>query len=85
MLVNSAGEPKKDHEALLEYKEKYLILTGCPWTFFRLGRGPEYPVLSANRMLNKMLGYDAEDSLMEFLQGKLLPIRSIGNRLKMIW
>jgi PAS domain-containing protein len=64
MLVNSAGEQKKDQEALLEYKEKYLILTDLmPLGVFRLGPGPEFPVLSANPMLYKMLGYDAEDSL----------------------
>jgi PAS domain S-box-containing protein len=64
MQVDSAGEQKKDHEAPLEYKEKYLILTDLmPLGVFRLGPGPEYPVLSANPMLYKMLGYDAEDSL----------------------
>jgi hypothetical protein len=41
MLVNSAGEQKKDQEALLEYKEKYLILTDLmPLGVFRLGPGP---------------------------------------------
>jgi PAS domain S-box-containing protein len=64
MKVNSTGEHKKEQEMLLEYKEKYLILTELmPLGVFRLGPGPEYPVLSANRMLYKMLGYEAEDSL----------------------
>jgi PAS domain S-box-containing protein len=34
-----------------------------PLGVFRLGPGPEYPVLSANRMLYTMLGYDSEESL----------------------
>jgi PAS domain S-box-containing protein len=64
MRANIDGEQKKDQESLLEYKEKYLILTDLmPLGVFRLGPGPAYPVLSANRMLNMMLGYDAEDSL----------------------
>ena len=64
MVGNNTGEQKKDLEALAEYKEKYLILTELmPLGVFRFGPGPEYPVISANRMLYKMLGYDPEDSL----------------------
>jgi PAS domain S-box-containing protein len=64
MVRNNAEGQIKDQEALAEYKEKYIILNELmPLGVFRFGPGPEYPILSANRMLSKMLGYDSEDSL----------------------
>ena len=53
-----------DRDALIEYKEKYRILTEImPLGAFRLGPGPDYRVLSANLMLARMLGYDSPDSI----------------------
>ena len=64
MQVNTAGEQKMDRDALIEYKEKYRILTEImPLGAFRLGPGPDYRVLSANLMLARMLGYDSPDSI----------------------
>jgi PAS domain S-box-containing protein len=64
MQVNTAREQKMDQDALLEYKEKYRILTEMmSLGAFRLGPGPEYRVLSANLMLARMLGYDSPDSI----------------------
>ena len=64
MVRNNAEGQIKDQEALAEYKEKYIILNELmPLGVFRFGPGPEYLILSANRMLSKMLGYDSEDSL----------------------
>jgi hypothetical protein len=40
--------------------------------FFHLGRGPEYPVLSDNRMLYKMLGHEAENSLVGISAGIII-------------
>ena len=60
----TATEQKKDHDALQGYEEKYCILTEMmPLGVFRVGPGPEYTVLSANRMLAQMLGYDSADSV----------------------
>ena len=60
----TATEQKKDHDALQGYEEKYCIPTEMmPLGVFRVGPGPEYTVLSANRMLAQMLGYDSADSV----------------------
>jgi PAS domain S-box-containing protein len=68
------GNKKKDKEAIQDYKEKYLILTDLmPLGVFRLGPGPEYPVLSANHMLSQMLGYDSADSLIGISAREIIP------------
>ena len=57
MRENTAREQEKDQDALKEYKEKYRILTEMmPLGAFRLGPGPDYRVVSANRMFPQMLG-----------------------------
>ncbi len=72
-MRDTAGEQKKDQDALAEYKEKYLILTELmPLGVFRFGPSPEYPVLSANRTLCTMLGYDPEDSLIGISARKII-------------
>ncbi len=57
-------EQKKDQDAILDYQEKYRILTEMiPYGAFRLGPGPDYRIVSANRKLSQMLGYESPDYL----------------------
>jgi PAS domain-containing protein len=86
MRENTAREQEKDQDALKEYKEKYRILTEMmPLGAFRLGPGPDYRVVSANRMLSEMLGFDSADVMEEFRYGISCWTPPTGSRLKLIW
>lgn len=55
---------KKDQDAIQDYQEKYRILTEMiPYGAFRLGPGPDYRIVFANRKLSQMLGYESPDYL----------------------
>ena len=62
MEKKNAGEENNHQDTLREYQEKYRILNEMmPLGAFRLGPGPDYRVVSANRMLSEMLGFDSAD------------------------
>jgi PAS domain S-box-containing protein len=62
-LVKAGGEGK-DQGALLEYRERYRILTEImPLGSFQLGPDPDFLLLSANRQFSLILGYNSEDNL----------------------
>jgi PAS domain S-box-containing protein len=52
-------------ENLREYEKKYQMMTNnIPMGMFRLGPGPDCPVIAANPMLVRMLGYSDTNDLM---------------------
>ena len=64
MHKDSPQEQKIHPEALPDYQEQYRILREMlPLGMFRLGPGPDYRLISANRKLALMLGYGSIHSL----------------------
>ena len=64
MEKKNAGEENNHQDTLREYQEKYRILNEMmPLGAFRLGPGPDYRVVSANRMFPQMLGFDSGDAI----------------------
>lgn len=57
-------DKKTEQNAILEYKEKYRILTEImPLGAVCLGPAPEYPVVFANLTFARMFGYDSEEAV----------------------
>jgi len=64
METRNTGKENNPQDTLLEYQEKYRILTEMmPLGAFRLGPAPDYRIVSANRMFPQMLGFDSGDTI----------------------
>ena len=62
--TTTPGKTKYSQKAFLELEEKYNhLVETITIGIFSLGPAPDYPLVSANRMLVLMLGYDHTDQL----------------------